>query len=122
MDSHRGDVREVVAVRMTDKALFAIKLVFVLAVIAGMCAIAANGYACCATVRVHEDSSLNVRRGPGTEYKADSGLANGAKLHIVREVNGWALVAWPKYPGRPFGWVSVDYLHKKMACAGHTDQ
>ena len=96
-----------------DKFLFGVKVSFTAALIAAICALASSSHACCAVVRVHQESRLNVRTGPGTEHRASAGLSNGAKLHILQEQDGWALVAWPKYPDHPMGWVSLDYLQKK---------
>lgn len=61
-------------------------------------------------VDVHPDSALNVRVGADAEYKSISKLADGAKVLVLEEHKGWALVAWPRYPDNPLGWVSTDYL------------
>ena len=94
---------------MNDKALFTIKLLFTLAVIVGLCAIA-SARAEILTVNVHEDSSLRVRKGPGTEYQSNWSISPGAEVVVIRQEANWALVAWPKYPDDPFGWVCGDYL------------
>ena len=96
-----------------DKFLFGVKVIVAAALIAAICALSTNSLACCAVVRVHPDSRLNVRIGPGTEHRTTAGLANGAQLHVLQEQDGWALVAWPKYPEQPLGWVSMDYLQRK---------
>lgn len=96
-----------------SKALFAMKCIITAAIIAAVCTIASNSLACCAVVRVHDDSRLNVRNGPGMEYRASAGLANGARIHILQTQDGWALAAWPRYPDRPLGWVSTQYLIEK---------
>lgn len=107
---------------MMDKFLFSLKVIITAAIIASACALASSAKACCAVVNVHPDSRLNVRTGPGTEYRASAGLSAGAEIHILQERDGWALIAWPKYPDHPLGWVSTEYVNKKTACAGHTDQ
>lgn len=105
-----------------SKALFAIKCIVTAAIIAAVCTIASNSLACCAVVRVHDDSRLNVRNGPGTEYRVSAGMANGAELHLISVQDGWALVAWPRYPDHPLGWVSTDYLSIKNGLSAGTHQ
>lgn len=61
-------------------------------------------------VTVSDDSGLCVRRGPGTEYYASSLIGNGYELILKDTRPGWALVASPKYPDTPLGWVCSDYL------------
>ena len=61
-------------------------------------------------VDVHKDSGLRVRRGAGLEYVGYGFLADEAKVLVLEIQNGWAYVAWPKYPDYPFGWVCMDYL------------
>ena len=63
------------------------------------------------SVDVHEGSSLRCRTGPGAEYSSGARFSSGAELLVLREENGWALVAWPKYPSHPLGWVCADYLN-----------
>lgn len=63
-----------------------------------------------ARVAVAPDSGLNVRQGPGMEYQACGRLANGIRLLMLDIQNGWVLVAWPKYPEHPMGWVCGAYL------------
>ena len=96
-----------------DKFLFGVKVIVTAALIAAICALASSSHACCAVVHVNPDSWLNVRSGPSAEHRASAGLSNGAKLHIIQEQDGWALVAWQKYPNHPLGWVSIDYLQRK---------
>lgn len=63
-----------------------------------------------AKVVVAPDSGLNVRQGPGMEYQACGRLANGIRLLMLDIQDGWVLVAWPKYPAHPIGWVCGAYL------------
>ena len=46
---------------------------------------------------------LNVREGPGTEYKAIWKLYNGDEVCIYELKNGWGRID-------DYGWVSMDYL------------
>lgn len=63
-----------------------------------------------ARVTVSAGSGLNVRKGPGAGYESRWQLASGAKVLLLDSQSGWALVAWPKYPEAPLGWVSIDYI------------
>lgn len=63
-----------------------------------------------AQVSVNPESGLNLRQGPGMEYQICGQLANETRLLILDIQNGWVLVAWPKYPEHPMGWVCGDYL------------
>lgn len=61
-------------------------------------------------VTVSDGSGLCVRRGPGTGYYASFLIGNGYELILKDTRPGWALVASPKYPDTPLGWVCSDYL------------
>lgn len=63
-----------------------------------------------AVVDVHPESGLRCRKGPGPEYNDYFLLADNARVLVLEEKNGWGLVAWPKYPEYPMGWVCMDYL------------
>lgn len=68
-----------------------------------------------ATVRLENaDGVLNVRSEPGTEYPTRGAITNGARLAIIEERDGWALVNWPRLVGmrEPMGWVCAEYLEE----------
>ena len=53
------------------------------------------------TVKVN--STLNVRKGPGTDYDKLRSLRNGTAVRIVATYNGWGLLS-------DGGWVSLSYI------------
>lgn len=63
-----------------------------------------------AAVNVHEDSGLWCREGPGAQTQPLWMFASGAKVLVLEERDGWAQVAWPKFPEKVLGWVCLDYL------------
>lgn len=65
---------------------------------------------CC----VNAGGGLNVREGPGTEYRTSFLLADQAKVVVIETHDNWALVNFQSMIGKrePFGWVCMDYLHK----------
>ena len=54
---------------------------------------------------VNVSSFLNVREGPGKEYKSIWKFYNGDTVHIYEIKDGWGRIA-------DYGWVSMDYLKK----------
>ena len=64
---------------------------------------------------VDAEGGLNVRVGPGTDYRAIFGLCDEAEVVIVDTVDNWALVNHRSLIGKrePFGWVCMDYLIKR---------
>ncbi len=55
-------------------------------------------------------SVLNVRSGPGTNYKVVNTLNKGGAYTIVEENNGWGLLK--AYSQNKNGWVSLEYMKK----------
>ena len=53
-------------------------------------------------------TSLNLRKGMGTQYSVITTMPNGAKVELISSSNGWAKV---KYNGST-GYCSMDYLTK----------
>ena len=54
---------------------------------------------------VNVSSFLNVREGPGKQYKSIWKLYNGDTVHIYEIKDGWGRID-------DYGWVSMDYLKK----------
>lgn len=55
------------------------------------------------TMYVTANSGLNVRSGPGTNYKIVSGLSKGTKVIVYEEKSNWAKIGTDR-------WVCSDYL------------
>lgn len=54
---------------------------------------------------------LNVRTGPGMEYRAACMLADGARIAIIEIQSGWGLIRWENREDvPPMGWASMEYL------------
>lgn len=116
---HRRRIRHMTDGIMPRNMEYAMLIATVLVVVFFVfsCAIWWNGalaegydYTTYVRVTVDADSGLWVRQGPGTECHASYMLGNGAMLALKDTRPGWALVAWPKYPDTPLGWVCSDYL------------
>jgi len=58
-------------------------------------------------VVVNADTGLNIRSGPGKEYKVVASAANGASVTILGEENGWYHI---RYQGSSTGYVSKDFI------------
>ena len=56
---------------------------------------------------VNAESGLNIRSGPGREYEKVASAANGARVTIQGEENGWYKII---YSGSKTGYVSKDYV------------
>ena len=56
-------------------------------------------------VRTH-GSNLNVRTGPGIDYKIVNSLANGTEVQVMKEENGWYQLEFPA----KYGYVCGKYL------------
>lgn len=96
---------------MNDKALFTIKLLFTLAVIVGLCAMAINSQAeSISVMSVQARGGLNVRKEPNIDSKATY-LLDDTETVIVRGwQDGWALVAKNNGSHTTLGWVCGKYL------------
>ena len=55
--------------------------------------------------------SLNVRKGPGTNYDIVTSVKKGGAYTIVDEQNGWGLLK--SYQSGRNGWISLNYTKKK---------
>ena len=55
------------------------------------------------TVKTH-GGNLNVRSGPGTNYRAIRSLSNGSRVTIYEENNGWGRISSSQE------WVSLSYI------------
>ena len=64
-------------------------------------------------VHVSEDSSLNVRSGPGTNYKIVTSLKNNEKVTVYETKDGWSRIGTNK-------WVSSSYLYTDKSTVGKT--
>ena len=95
---------------MSDKALFTIKMVLALGLLAALCALAV-GDAEALTVRIVQASGgLNVRESPSVDSKSVYLLDNCQTVVILEQRDGWALAARNTYPHTTLGWVCSDYL------------
>lgn len=56
-------------------------------------------------------NSLNVRKGPGTNYGIVTSVKKGGVYTIVDEQNGWGLLK--SYQSGRNGWISLSYTKKK---------
>ena len=54
---------------------------------------------------------LNIRKGPGTNYKVVSQIKNGGAYTIVEEADGKGASKWGKLKSGA-GWISLDYTSK----------
>lgn len=96
---------------MSDKASFTIKLIFTLAVIAGLCAMAADSYAEPITVMIVQASGgLNVREEPSVDSQSTYLLEDTETVIVRGWHDGWALVAKNNGAHTVLGWVCGDYL------------
>lgn len=55
-------------------------------------------------------SSLNIRKGPGTNYAVIGSIKDKGKYTIVEEKNGWGLLK--TYQKNKDGWISLKYTKK----------
>ena len=96
---------------MNDKAIFTIKLIFALAVIIGMCAIALNSQAePISVMSVQANGGLNVREEPGVDSTATYLLEDTETVIVLEWKDGWALVAKNNGSHTTLGWVCGKYL------------
>jgi len=97
---------------MNDRVLFTAKLLFTLALIAGLCALAADSYAMewIGTAQVQASGGLNVRQYPSIDAKAVYLLDDTEVVLIMDWHNGWALVAKNKGAHTVLGCACGDYL------------
>ncbi len=58
-------------------------------------------------VIVNADTGLNIRSGPGREYKVVASASNGSTVTILGEENGWYQI---RYNGSSTGYVSKDFV------------
>ena len=95
---------------MNDKTLFAAKLIFTLAVIAGLCSLVITCADALTVRQVQARGGLNVRAEPRVEAKAVYLLDDCETAVVLEWRDGWALVAKNTPPHRAIGWVCGDYL------------
>ena len=96
---------------MNDKALFTIKLVFVLAVIVSLCAIVMNSKAePYRVMSVQANGGLNVREEPSVDSTATYLLEDTETVIVMDWRDGWALVAKNNGSHTTLGWVCGKYL------------
>ena len=96
---------------MNDKAVFTIKLIFLLAVIVGLCAIVMNSQSePLHVMSVQASGGLNVRVEPSVDSTATYLLDDTETVIVLEWRNGWALVAKNISPDMVLGWVCGDYL------------
>lgn len=97
---------------MKDNALFAIRLLFVLALIVTFIFVALDAQAAefppLKSVQAH--GGLNVRESPSAEAKATYLLEDTETVFVLEWQNGWALVAKNISPDMVLGWVCGKYL------------
>ncbi len=55
-------------------------------------------------------TKLNVRSGPGTNYKAIGAVYRGGRYEVLRQKESWFEIRWN---GNQSGWVKADLLSKK---------
>ena len=96
---------------MNDRAVLTIKLIFALAVIAGMCAMVTHSQAEVFTVMsVQASGGLNVRKEPNIESAAVYLLEDTETVIVRGWHDGWALVAKNNGNHNTLGWVCGKYL------------
>lgn len=96
---------------VNNKALFTIKMVFLLAVIVGLCAIVMNSNAePLQVMSVQARGGLNVREEPKVDSTATYLLQDTETVIVLEWQNGWALVAKNISPDMVLGWVCGKYL------------
>jgi len=96
---------------MNDKALFIIKLLFTLAVIVGLCAMAADSQAEPITVMsVQASGGLNVRKEPRIDSACTYLLEDTETVIVLGWRDGWALVAKNNGMHTTLGWACGNYL------------
>lgn len=61
-----------------------------------------------------QESNLNLRDGPGTNYVAMTKLESGQQLDLIEQYQGWIHVS----TGDMEGWVSADYLAMQEGVIG----
>ncbi|MGG5460729.1 SH3 domain-containing protein [Clostridium sp. B9] len=55
-------------------------------------------------------TSLNVRKGPGTNHQVIGYLLSGSKVNIIGEENGWYKIKFQSGSGQSIGYVSKQYV------------
>ena len=96
---------------MNDKAIFTIRLVFLLAVIVGLCAIVVNSQAePIQVMSVQARGGLNVRELPTEEARATYILEDTETVIVLEWRDGWALVAKNTSKDMVLGWACGKYL------------
>ena len=58
-------------------------------------------------VTVTNDTGVNVRSGPSTDFDVISSLTNGTRVNVISESSGWYEV---NLDGNKTGWVRSDFL------------
>lgn len=59
-------------------------------------------------------SGLTLRRGPGTNYARVSTLEYGVRMWVTEKKDGWAKIKGARSQKGALGWVSMNYLSKKL--------
>lgn len=96
---------------MTDKALITIRIIFTLALIASLCALAVGDANAIMQVKlVQARGGLNVRKAPGIESQPVYLLEDCETVVVLGEQDGWVLVGKNTPPHGAIGWVCGDYL------------
>lgn len=97
---------------MNDKLLFALKLLAALAIIVGIACLALDAMAApdFKVLQVQARGGLNVREAPGIESKAVYMLEDTETVIVLKERDGWVLVAKNISRDMVLGWVCGDYL------------
>lgn len=94
-----------------DKLLFALKLLFVLALIAAVGCLALDAQADTMRVKiVQARGGLRVRNAPTTEARAVYLLDDATTVVVLESRDGWCRVAFNSPPHAELGWVCGDYL------------
>lgn len=63
------------------------------------------------TIKVNSNVTLNIRKGPGTNYKECGKITDNAIYTIVKESRGVGAKKWGKLKSGA-GWISLDYCIK----------
>ena len=96
---------------MNGKAMFTIRLVFLLAVIIGLCAIVVNSQAePIRVMSVQASGGWNVREQPTVEARVTYVLEDTETVIVLEWRDGWALVAKNTSKDMVLGWACGKYL------------
>lgn len=62
-------------------------------------------------IKVNDDTVLNIRKGPGTNYSKNGSISDNGVFTIVEESSGTGAKKWGKLKSGA-GWISLDYCIK----------